>query len=102
MNQHKAYQASKQNLQPMACYNVIVKASAKKELATLPKPIIARLITAIESLAIDPRPNGVRKLTGTQDLYRVRVADYRIVYRIEDDKLIIEVVRVAHRKDVYQ
>jgi len=102
MNQHKAYQALKQNLQLMACYNVIIKASAKKELATLPKPIIARLIAAIESLATDPRPNGVRKLTGTQDMYRVRVADYRIVYRIEDDRLIIEVVRVAHRKDVYR
>jgi mRNA interferase RelE/StbE len=86
----------------MACYNVIIKASAKKELSTLQKPIIARLIAAIESLATDPRPIGVRKLTGTQDIYRVRVADYRIVYRIEDDRLIIEVVRVAHRKDVYR
>jgi mRNA interferase RelE/StbE len=100
MNQHKAYQALKHNLLPMACYNVIT--SAKKELVTLPKLMIARLITAIESLATDPRPNGVRKLTGTQDMYRVRVADYRIVYRIEDDRLVIEVVRVAHRKEVYQ
>ncbi len=80
MNQHKAYQALKQNLQP----------------------IIAKLIATIESLATEPRPNGVRKLTGTQDLYRVRVADYRIVYRIEDDRLVIEVVRVAHRKEVYR
>lgn len=86
----------------MACYNVIIKASAKKELTALPKPIIARLIAAIESLATEPRPSGVRKLTGTQDMYRVRVADYRIVYRIEDDRLVIEVVRVAHRKEVYR
>ena len=86
----------------MACYNVIIKASAKKELAALPRQVIVRLIAAIESLATDPRPNGVRKLTGTQDIYRVRVADYRIVYRIEDDRLIVEVVRVAHRKEVYR
>lgn len=86
----------------MACYSVTIKASAKKELASLPKPIISRIIEAIEALATNPRPNGVRKLTGTNDLYRVRVADYRIVYRIEDDRLIIEVVRVAHRKEVYK
>lgn len=86
----------------MACYNVIIKASAKKELAALPKPVIVRLIAAIESLAVEPRPNGVRKLTGTNNIYRVRVADYRVVYRIEDDTLIIEVVRVAHRKEVYR
>jgi len=86
----------------MACYNVIIKASAKKELATLPKPMIVRLIAAIESLATEPRPDGVRKLAGTQDMYRVRVSDYRIVYRIEDDMLVIEVVRVAHRKEVYR
>lgn len=86
----------------MACYSVTIKASAKKELASLPKPIIIRIIEAIEALATNPRPNGVRKLTGTNDLYRVRIADYRIVYRIEDDRLIIEVVRVAHRKEVYK
>jgi mRNA interferase RelE/StbE len=85
----------------MDCYNIIIKASAKKELSALPKPIISRLIHAIETLATDPRPNGVRKLAGVQNIYRVRVSDYRIVYRIEDDKLIIEVIRVAHRKDAY-
>jgi mRNA interferase RelE/StbE len=86
----------------MACYNLVIKASAKKELANMPKPMIGRLIEAIELLANNPRPNGVRKLTGTQNIYRIRVADYRIVYRIEDEQLIIEVVRVAHRKEVYQ
>lgn len=86
----------------MACYNVIIKASAKKELAALPKPVVARMVAVIEALAVEPRPNGVRKLTGTNNIYRVRVADYRVVYRIEDDTLIIEVVRVAHRKEVYR
>lgn len=56
------------------------------------------MVAAIEALATEPRPNGVRKLTGTNNIYRVRVADYRI----EDDMLIIEVVRVAHRKEVYR
>lgn len=86
----------------MACYNVIIKASAKKELAALPKPVVSRMVAVIEALAVEPRPNGVRKLTGTNNIYRVRVADYRVVYRIEDDTLIIEVVRVAHRKEVYR
>lgn len=86
----------------MVCYNIIIKSSAKKELATLPKPIITRLISTIESLSTEPRPSGVRKLTGTQNIYRIRVADYRIIYRIEDQHLVIEVVRIAHRKEAYR
>jgi mRNA interferase RelE/StbE len=73
-----------------------------KELAVLPRPIIQRVIQVIESLSVEPRPNGVRKLTGTQDVYRVRVSDYRVVYRIEDNTLIVEVIKVAHRKEVYR
>ena len=86
----------------MACYNIVIKASVKKELAVLPRPIIQRVIQVIESLSVEPRPNGVRKLTGTQDVYRVRVSDYRVVYRIENNTLIVEVIKVAHRKEVYR
>ena len=56
----------------------------------------------MDALAANPRPRGVKKLTGLDDLYRIRVADYRIVYQIQDDRLIVLVVRIGHRKDVYR
>jgi mRNA interferase RelE/StbE len=53
-------------------------------------------------LAIEPRPNGVRKLEGFKNSYRVRIGNYRVVYKIEDSELIIEVVKISDRKDVYR
>lgn len=83
-------------------YRVQIKASAVKEIAALPKREQRRVVSAIEALAGDPRPEGVRKLTGIEDAYRVRVGDYRIVYQISDEVLTVFVVRVGHRKDVYR
>ena len=83
-------------------YRVVIKASAIKEIAALPKRERRRVISAIEALADDPRPEGTRKLTGAEDAYRVRVGDYRIVYLIRDDVLTVFVVRVRHRRDVYR
>jgi len=56
----------------------------------------------MDLLGKEPRPKGVKKLTGAEDLYRIRVGDYRFVYQILDDRLIVLVVRIAHRKDVYR
>lgn len=86
----------------MGFYKVIWKRSAKKELKKLPKDIIVNIISAVESLENEPRPVGVKKLVGTQHTYRQRIGNYRIVYSIENELLIIEVVRVGHRKDVYR
>ena len=61
----------------------------------------SRLDEAIESLADDPRPPGCRKLAGTSDRYRVRVGDYRIVYRIDDGKVTVLVLVIGHRREVY-
>ncbi len=83
-------------------YRVEIKASAVKEIAALPKRAQRRVVSAIDALADDPRPDGVRKLAGSEDVYRVRVGDYRIVYQIFDDVLIVHVVRVGHRRDVYR
>ena len=60
-----------------------------------------RLDDAIEALSDDPRPNGCRKLAGTSDRYRVRVGDYRIVYRIDDGKVTVLVLVIGHRREVY-
>ena len=72
------------------------------DFAALPKREQRRVLSAIEALADDPRPVGVRKITGTENTYRLRVGDYRIVYEIGDNVLTVFVVRVRHRKDVYR
>ena len=83
-------------------YHIEIKKSAVKELAALPKRDQHRLITAIESLADNPRPDGVGKLTGADNLYRLRVGDYRVVYQIWDRKLVVLIIRVGQRKDIYR
>ena len=86
----------------MGCYKIEWKNSAKKELKCLPRQVIAKVISAVEKLPNNHHPAGSKKLVGTEHTYRLRVGDYRIVYSIQNDLLIIEVVRVAHRKDVYK
>jgi len=83
-------------------YRVEIKASAVKEIASLSRRDQRRVVRAIESLADDPRPPGARKLVGSEDAYRIRVGDYRITYQVLDDVLIVYVVRVGHRRDVYR
>jgi mRNA interferase RelE/StbE len=86
----------------VASYRIFIKPSAAKELEAVgTKRDRTRLVTKIRSLAIDPRPPGLQKLTGSEK-YRVRQGSYRVVYSIEDDRLVVTVVRVAHRRDVYR
>lgn len=86
----------------MAAYRLFIKPAAAKEIERLPTKKLRRAIVArIRSLATDPRPPGCVKLSGA-DKYRVRHGAYRILYRIEDDRLIVVVVRVAHRKSAYR
>jgi len=83
-------------------YRIEIKKSAKKEIAALARRDQRRVVSAIGKPADDPRPRGVRKLTGAEDVYRVRVGDFRIVYQIADRKLIVYVVKVGYRKDIYR
>jgi mRNA interferase RelE/StbE len=85
----------------VAKYRILIKPSAVKELKKLPPKYIPRIVVKIESLAHDPRPRGVEKLTSYEN-YRIRLGRYRIVYSIEDDKLIVIVIKVGHRKDIYR
>ena len=86
----------------MACYRIEWKNSAKKELKRLPKHVIAQVISEVEKLYNNQHPTGSKKLVGTEHTYRLRTGDYRIVYSVQNERLIIEVIRVAHRKDVYK
>jgi mRNA interferase RelE/StbE len=86
----------------VASYRIFIKPSAAKELEAVgTRRDRTRLVAKINSLAIDPRPPGCQKLTGSEK-YRVRQGAYRVVYSIEDDRLVVTVVRVAHRRDVYR
>ena len=85
----------------MANYKILIKVSAAKELKRLPKKDVQRITSKIQSLSIDPRPHGCEKLSA-QERYRIRQGKYRIVYSIEDDKLIIYVIKIAHRSEVYK
>ena len=85
----------------MARYQVTVLPSAQKEIIKLPKHVQSKVLKALVSLSENPRPIGCKKLVGT-DSWRFRISEYRIVYSIEDDVLLIEVIRVAHRKEVYR
>lgn len=86
----------------MAKYEILIKASAAKEIEDVPnRKDRRRIIERIRSLQDDPRPPGCQKLSA-QDKYRVRQGVYRIVYSIHDESLVVQVVKVGHRKDVYR
>lgn len=86
----------------MAKYELRIKKSAAKELeAVSRKADRQRLVQQIQSLADNPRPPGCKKLSGSNK-YRIRQGNYRIVYSIEDDKLVVYVVKIGDRKDVYK
>lgn len=86
----------------MASYRIEWKRSALKDLRKLPKETIVRIVAAVEDLAHDPHPPGSRKLVGSERTYRIREGVYRVVYNVEEVALVVEVVRVAHRKDAYE
>ena len=82
-------------------YEILIRRSAEKEIRDLPIGARARVVARIRALAETPRPPGCEKLSG-RDAYRIRVGEYRVIYTIADRILVVEVVRVAHRKDVYR
>jgi mRNA interferase RelE/StbE len=85
----------------MGGYKIELKLSAAKELKSIQNQEAKRLINAIQSLSENPRPAGCKKLSG-EEKYRIREGNYRILYEISDKKLIVYVVKVGHRKDVYE
>ena len=86
----------------MASYQIEIKPSASKELEKLPRQMVVRVVAAIRELAEDPYPQGVRKLSGFDRTFRIRVGDYRVLYDIYENRLVIEIIRIRHRKDVYR
>ena len=83
-------------------YNIDILPSALRELRTLSKRDRYKIDTKILSLASNPRPSGVIPLAGLAGLYRLRVGDYGIIYRVTDKDLSVLIVKIGHRKDVYR
>lgn len=85
-----------------ARYRVEFKPSAAKTVERLVRAAQRRVLAAAEALADNPRPDGCRKLAGAVDLYRIRVGDYRVAYTVRNRVLLVLVVRVGHRREVYR
>ena len=85
----------------MAGFEILFKESVWKDLKKVPKNHLKRILSQIEKLKDNPRPNSCEKLTG-QELYRVRQGKYRIVYSIQDNELTIWIIKVGHRSSVYR
>lgn len=83
-------------------YRIEFAPKAGRQFKALERSLQVRLGRRIDSLAENPRPHGIKKLSGEEELYRLRVGDYRIIYQIQEKRLIVLVVGVGHRADVYR
>jgi mRNA interferase RelE/StbE len=86
----------------MASYRILLKPSVEKDLRSLPKGTVNRLINRIEALAMDPLPRQSVKLTGAEHLYRIRAGDYRVIYAVDHQTRLVTVHYVRHRKEAYR
>jgi len=87
---------------PPRTYSILVLRPAARAIARLHPDVRTRVRQAIHTLALEPRPVGCKRLTAADRLYRVRVGDCRIVYEVLDGQLVVLVIRVGHRRDVYR
>jgi mRNA interferase RelE/StbE len=85
----------------VASYKVFIKPSAAKELEAVPKKDRLRIVEKVQALSSNPRPPGCEKLSG-EEKYRIRQGNYRVLYSIEDEAIIVIIVKIAHRRDVYR
>ncbi len=83
-------------------YTIIIPKAVQKQLDALPDDIYQRIAVKVQQLAENPRPDGVVKLKGSENEYRIRIGDYRVRYEIEDEELKILLLQCKHRKEVYR
>jgi len=87
---------------PEQLYEIEFARSASKELESLESTVVKRIVPKIKKLASEPRPPGCRKIAGSENSWRIRIGDYRVIYRIEDQVLLIQVLAVRHRSKAYE
>ena len=83
-------------------YSIVFARSARKELQALDPTVANRVIRRIESLAATPRPPGCKKLEGSDNLWRIRIGDWRVIYSVDDRKRVVDISAVRHRRDAYR
>jgi len=83
-------------------FRITFARSASKELESLDSTVVQRVVPKIRELAADPRPSGCRKIVGSKDSWRIRVGDYRVIYRIDDQISLVQVLVVRHRSKAYE
>lgn len=83
-------------------YTIELKPAAVRDLRKLSKGLQKRIAAKIDELADNPRPPGVEKLSGEHDYYRLRAGDYRIIYEVKEDVLLVLIIRIGHRREIYQ
>jgi len=83
-------------------YRIEVLPKAKRQLKAIPREMQTLLKDKIRNLSENPRPPRVKKLSGEENLYRIRIRNYRVIYQIQDDVLLILVVAIGHRRDIYR
>lgn len=83
-------------------YRVEFTSRAARDLAALPTLTQKRIAARIDALALDPRPSASKKLHGGEDLYRIRVGDYRMIYQVQARIVVVTVIRIGHRRDIYR
>jgi mRNA interferase RelE/StbE len=83
-------------------YSILLAPPAERQLTSLTDSVQKRIVKRLKSLRENPRPQGVKKLAGEEDLYRIREGNYRIIYTIQDKELIVLVVKIGDRKEVYR
>lgn len=86
----------------MSSYRVVFARSARKELEQLPAREVGRIFAKIEDLALDPRPEGCRKLAGDGNTWRIRIGNYRVIYAVDDRARLVDIIAVRHRRDAYR
>lgn len=83
-------------------YSILLAPPAERQLKALTEPVQKRIVKRLRTLKENPRPQGVKKLAGEEDLYRIREGDYRIIYTIQDKQLTVLVVKIGDRKEIYR
>ncbi len=83
-------------------YAIIISKSVQKQIDNLPSDLALRVIEKIQNLASEPRPDGIVKLKGSDNEYRIRISDYRVRYEIDDESQLVQILQCKHRKDVYK
>ena len=83
-------------------YTIVFDRAANKSFQSLERPLQLRLLEHIESLADNPRPAGVKKIKGQHEHWRIRAGNYRIIYTIRDQELVVLILKIGHRREVYR